>query len=95
MSRGSVVQYSRCECLEVVGIPSSANIKDLEGKVCTTFNIIGVVVKPNDIEASHSVYNDKKQLSNFQNVKSVNKFVVLLLRKYYSHCFNISHDSFL
>ena len=31
-------QYSRRECLEVVGIPSSVNVKDLEGKVCTIFN---------------------------------------------------------
>ena len=28
-------QYSRCECLEVVGIPSSVNIQDLEGNFCT------------------------------------------------------------
>ena len=31
-------QYSRRECLEVVGIPSSVNVKDLEGKVCTIFH---------------------------------------------------------
>ena len=28
-------QDSRCECLEVVGIPSSVNIQDLEGNFCT------------------------------------------------------------
>ena len=28
-------QYSRHECLEVIGIPSSVNINDLEGQVCT------------------------------------------------------------
>ena len=67
-------QYSRRECLEVVGIPSSANIKDLEGKVCTVFNRIGVAVKPDDVEACHRLYNDKKQLLNFQNVKFVNNF---------------------
>ena len=55
----------KTECLEAVGIPSSANIKDLEGKVCTDFNRIGVAVKPNEIEACHRLYNDKKQLSNF------------------------------
>ena len=44
-------QYSRCECLEVFRIPSSVNINDLEGKVCTVFNRIGVAVKPDDIEA--------------------------------------------
>ena len=67
-------QYSRRECLEVVGIHSSVNVKDLEGKVCTVFNRIGIAVKPDDIEACHRLYNDKKQLLNFQNVKSVNKF---------------------
>ena len=53
-------QYSRCECLEVVGIPSSVNVKGLEGKICTIFNRIGVAVKPDDIEACHRLYNDKK-----------------------------------
>ena len=55
-------QYSMRECLEVVGIPSSVNIKDLEGKVCTFFKRIGVAVKPDDIEACHRLYNDKKRL---------------------------------
>ena len=70
----SNAQYSRRECLEVVGISSPANIKDLEDNVCTVFNRIGVAVKPDDIEACHRLYNDKKQLSHFQNVKSINKF---------------------
>ena len=72
----SKAQYSRRECLEVVWITSSVNLKDFEGKVCTFFNRIDVAVKPGDIEACHRFYNDKKQLSNFLNVKSVNKFYV-------------------
>ena len=44
-------QYSRRECLEVVGIPSPVKIKDLEGKVCSVFNRTGVAVNPDDIEA--------------------------------------------
>ena len=67
-------QYSRHECLEVVGIPSPVNIKDFEGMVCTFFKRVGVIVKPDDIEAYHRLYNDKNQLSNFRNVKSVNDF---------------------
>ena len=67
-------QYSRCEFLEVVGIPSLVNIKDLEGKLSIVFNIIGVTVKPDDVEVCHRLYNDKKQLSDFRNVNSVNKF---------------------
>ena len=67
-------QYSRRECLEVVGIPSSVKIKDLQGKVCSVFNRIGVPVNPDDIEACHRFCNDKKRLSNFQNVNTVSKF---------------------
>ena len=55
----------KTECLEAVGIPSSANIKDLEGKVCTDFNRIGVAVKPNDIEACHRLDNDIKIIVKF------------------------------
>ena len=62
-------QYSRRECLEVVGIPSSVNVKDLEGKVCTIFNRIGVAVKPDDIEACHRLYNDKKTIVKFSKRK--------------------------
>ena len=56
----SNAQYSRRKCLEVVGIPSSVSIKDLEGKVCTVFYRIGVAVKPDDIKACRSLYNYKK-----------------------------------
>ena len=62
------------ECLEVVGIPFSVKIKDLEGKVWSVFNRVGVSVNPDDIEACHRLYNDKKQLPNFQNVNFVSKF---------------------
>ena len=62
-------QYSRRERLEVVGIPSSVNLKDLEGKVCTVFTRIGVSVKPDDIEACHRLYNDKKTIDKFSNRK--------------------------
>ena len=40
-------QYSRRECLEVVGIPSSVNINDLEGEVCTFFNKICILCMQN------------------------------------------------
>ena len=60
---------SRRECLEAVGIPSSVNVKDLKGKVCTAFNRIGVAVKPDDIEACHRLYNDKKTIVKFSKRK--------------------------
>ena len=62
-------QYSRRECLEVVGIPSSAKIKDLEGKVCSVFNRTGVVVNPDDIEACHRLYIDQKKIVKFSKRK--------------------------
>ena len=65
----SNAQYSRRECLEVVGIPSSVNIRDLEDKACTVFNRIGVVVKPDDIEACHRLYNDKETIVKFSKRK--------------------------
>ena len=46
-------QYTRRQCLEVIGLPSSVNINDLEGKVCAVFNRIGAAVKANDIKACH------------------------------------------
>ena len=64
-----MLRYSRRECLEVVGIPSSVNIKDVGGKVCTVFNRIGVAVKPDDIEACHRLYNDKKSFVKFSKRK--------------------------
>ena len=46
----------------------------MEGKVWSVFNRVGVSVNPDDIEACHRLYNDKKQLPNFQNVNFVSKF---------------------
>ena len=53
------LQYSRRECLEVVWVTSSINIKDLEVKVSTVFKRIGVAVAPDYIEACHKLYNNK------------------------------------
>ena len=65
----SNAQYSRRECLEVVGIPSSVNTRDLEDKACTVFNRVGVAVKPDDIEACHRLYNDKETIVKFSKRK--------------------------
>ena len=62
-------QYPRRECLEVFGIPYSVKIKDLGGKVCSVFNRIGVPVNPDDIEACHRLYNDKKMIVKFSRRK--------------------------
>ena len=66
-------QYSRRECLEVVGIRSSVKIKDLEGKVCSVFNRTGVAVNPDDIDACHRLCNDKKTIVKFSKRKLCQK----------------------
>ena len=39
-------QYSRRECIEVVGIPNSINNNELEDKVLTVFQKIGCELSP-------------------------------------------------
>ena len=43
-------QYSRRECLETTGIPTSIFQQSLEEKVCQIFEAIGVSVDKNDID---------------------------------------------
>ena len=56
-------QCSRCDCLKVVGIPSSFNINEMKAKVCTVFSRTGVAVKSDDIGDCYMFYNDKKNFS--------------------------------
>ena len=46
-------QYSQCECVEVVGLPSSIEDKDLEPTVCRVLQHIGVGITGEGIEACH------------------------------------------
>ena len=46
-------QYSRRECVEVVGLPSSIEDKDLEPTVCRVLQHIGVGITGEGIEACH------------------------------------------
>ena len=52
-------QYSRRECLEIVGIPSTVENDDLEEKVCEIFQKIGVSVTEADMEACHRLKGNK------------------------------------
>ena len=52
-------QYSRRECIEVVGIPTTVDNNNLEEKVCEIFQKIGVNVSESDIEACHRIKNNK------------------------------------
>ena len=50
-------QYSRWECLEITGIPSSVSDKDLEEVVCKAITKAGVDINGDDIEDCHRVEN--------------------------------------
>ena len=51
-------QYSRCECLEVVGIPNSVKDDAREDKVLNVFWEIGVEIGQCDNQACHRVNNN-------------------------------------
>ena len=55
-------QYSRKECLEVVGIPDSVQNNELEDKVLTIFKKIGSEVSPRDIEAFYRLKKDNDSI---------------------------------
>ena len=46
-------QYSRRECVEVIGIPKTVESKDLEHTICKVFNSIGFDIEENRIEGCH------------------------------------------
>ena len=46
-------QYSRRECLEIVGIPSNVSHENLENKVVKIFNNIGCKIINENIETCH------------------------------------------
>ena len=52
-------QYSRRDCLEISGIPSSVDNDSLESKVCDIFSEINVDVAAEDIQACHRLKNDR------------------------------------
>ena len=46
-------QYSRRECLELVGVPRSASDRNLEEKVLKLFEKVGCPIEGNNIETCH------------------------------------------
>ena len=48
-------QYSRRECIEISGIPSSVHENDLEGKVLEVFHKLGSSVNEENVEACHRI----------------------------------------
>ena len=58
-------QYSRRECLEITGIPSSVSDKDLEEVVCKAITKAGVDITEDDIEDCHRVGNKGQPIIKF------------------------------
>ena len=58
-------QYSRQECLEITGIPSSVSDKDLEEVVCKRITKAGVDINADDIEDCHCVENKAQTIIKF------------------------------
>ena len=52
-------QYSRRECLEIVGIPVSINDKNLQPTICNILNEIDVPCGPEDLEDCHRIKGDR------------------------------------
>ena len=48
-------QYSRRECLELVGVPRSVSDGDLEEKVLKIFEKVGCLAEGNNIETCHRI----------------------------------------
>ena len=48
-------QYSRRECLDIVGIPREVSGEVLEEKVLDIFDKIGCSISPDNIESSHCI----------------------------------------
>ena len=55
-------QYSRRECIEVVGIPNSINNNELEDKVLTVFQKIGCELSPRNFEACHRLRKNSDRI---------------------------------
>lgn len=70
-------QYSRRECLEFSGIPSTVSDSSLETVVCDVLADIDVKLSPDDIVTCHRLRNNKKKSSSpkvivkFHNRKDV------------------------
>ena len=62
-------QYSRCECIEVVGIPSSITKELLEEHVLQIFGKLGVVLETMDTVACHRLGKRNRVIVKLLNRK--------------------------
>ena len=69
-------QYSRRECLEIVGIPESIRDCDLEDKSLEVFKSIGVSLTPEKVHACHSIGRNGRVIIKLVNRKDVQAILV-------------------
>ena len=62
-------QYSRRECVEVIGIPKTVESKDLEHIICKAFNSVGFDIKEDRIEACHRLTKSDRIIVKFSRRK--------------------------
>ena len=62
-------QYSRRECLEIVGIPQDISDDALEDKVCQILTKIGVILESDDIQACHRLRKKDRTIIKLSNRK--------------------------
>ena len=60
-------QYSRRECIEIVGLPQNINGEDLENRVVETFDTAGVKVRRRDFHAIHRLKDRKTVIAKLVN----------------------------
>ena len=67
---GKSEQYSRRECLEIVGIPASVTQQNLESKVLNIFDAIGAPVDDRDVEACHRIGKNNRTIIKLSKRKN-------------------------
>ena len=75
----NVAQYSRCECLEVVGIPTSIPNYSLEANISKVLDKFGVHVKGKDIQEYHRLKDNDTAIIKQSNRKD--SLQVLCIKK--------------
>ena len=63
------VQYSRRECVEIVGILTSVPDNELEETFCKIVDKVGVKIDDRDIESYHRVGNQGRTIDKFSHRK--------------------------
>ena len=72
-------QYSRRECVEIVGIPTSVPDNELEETFCKIVDKVGVKIDDGDIESCHLVGRAKVKFSHRKDCQQLMKVEKIFL----------------